>query len=68
MKILFTVVFGILEIALFSFILKGIFIALIAHSITMLTSASIIIFLLWLGQKINNMAQVTQGADTDGKS
>ena len=66
MKKLLIIALGLAEIAIFSFILQGILISLIAQNITMITSASIVMFLLWLGQKLNNMSKVT-GARADGE-
>ena len=62
MKI-FIIILGLIEFALFTWILKFIFLCLVAHDITMLFSFSVIIFLLWLGKKLDNMT----GVATDGK-
>ena len=56
-------ILGLLEITAFAWVLKYIFVSLVNHQLTMLLGYAVIVFLLWLGQKLNNMAQSKQGAE-----
>lgn len=50
-----TIIVGILEFTLFTWILKFIFISLVAHDITMLVCFAMIIFIMWLFKKLENL-------------
>lgn len=58
-----TILLGIAEFAFVTWLLDYIFTSLVAHDISMALSFSVIVFLLWLGKKLDNMS----GGATDGK-
>lgn len=60
MNFIVVTILGLLEITAFAWLLKYILISLVNHQITMMVGYAVVVFLLWLGQKLNTMVQAQQ--------
>lgn len=63
MKLLYVIVFGVLEFLGFSLILSYSFTQFRNSNNSILPCLALIIFLLWIGKKVSNMSEVSQGGN-----